>query len=374
MRRTVFIHSDEIEKYHYPQDCPFKSERAKRTKEILVSLNYYTQQNQKEAAPVAATDDELTMFHTKEYLEVLKKVSNGKFCADFLFMGLGTDDCPVFPDLYDYAVLASGGTVTGAKMLLENQADVVFNPSGGFHHACSDKAGGFCYINDVVLGCHTLINAGKRVLCIDLDAHHGNGTESAFYDTDQVFTISFHESGKTLYPWSGFEKDIGIGKGKGYTMNMPFPQGTDDDTYYKVFSELVPPVIKSYNPDYIVLELGMDILSTDPLTHLSMTNNVIADIIPLITQFEKPMLVVGGGGYNPEDAARGWALCWTVLCNITFEEDLYIGLGGVLLGSSEWNAGLRDKRVYVHGRERMKILGEVSKSVDYLKSVFLPQQ
>jgi acetoin utilization deacetylase AcuC-like enzyme len=314
----------------------------------------------------------LRLFHTDDYLATLKRVSAGELNPADLFLGLGSEDCPVFPDLFDYAVLAAGATITGARLILDDGYEVVFNPSGGFHHAQTEKAGGFCYINDVVLGCRTLADAGKRVFCLDLDAHHGNGTQSAFYDDPRVFTASLHESGHTLYPWGGRDDEIGEGAGRGYNLNLPFPAGTDDDTYYTAFRQVIPPLISAFDPDVIVLEVGMDILSVDPLTHLGMTNNVIADILPLVQQYGKPILALGGGGYSPEDTARGWALSWCVLNRIEMEEDLYMGLGGVFLGSSEWNAGLRDPHFYLRGEQKKEVAQKIAGTVERLKKRFFP--
>lgn len=370
--RAAFIHSTEIENYHYPRDCPFKTERAQRTKAILISMDYYTGQGRVEVAPERASKEELLLYHTEEYLNALKRVSSGRVSSQDLFLGFGTDDCPIFPDLYNYSVLASGGSITAARLILDEKAAIVFNPNGGFHHALPDKAGGFCYINDVVLVCKILTNNDKKVLCLDLDAHFGNGTQHAFYKNNRVFTVSFHESGKTLYPWEGHKHEIGEGKGKGYNMNMPFHAGTDDDIYKNAFMELVPPILHAFNPDVIVLLVGMDILSVDPLTHFRMTNNAIADIISIITAHNKPILALGAGGYSLEDAARGWALCWTALCEIPLDEDMNIGMGGVFLGSAEWNAGLRDKHIYLQGEIRDVVVEDVQSKIDFIKKTIFP--
>jgi acetoin utilization protein AcuC len=223
-----------------------------------------------------------------------------------------------------------------------------------------------------VLGCMVLANAGKRIVCLDIDAHHGNGTQDAFYSRSDVFTISLHESGKTLYPWGGFEDEIGEGNGKGFNVNLPFPAGTDDETYFAAYKEIVPDLIAAYNPDIILLEIGMDILSVDPLTHLSMTNNVVESIILHLLQYNKPILATGGGGYNAESTARGWALAWCALCGIDFETDMYIGLGGMFLGNSEIDAGLRDMRTFASGEQRNAIVRTVSQSIDIIRQSVFP--
>lgn len=368
----AFIHSPDIERYHYPPECPFKTERAGMTRSLLVSMNSLTNSDCKEVAPVPATEKELEFFHTRAYLSVLKRVSAGTIKSDDLFLGLGTDETPIFRDLYLYAALAAGATLAGAKLIANGKADLAFNPSGGYHHAYPEKAGGFCYINDIVLGCMVLKKAGMKVLCLDLDAHQGNGTQFAFYQDPSVFTISLHETGKTLYPWIGFEEEIGDGKGKGFNANLPFPAGTDDDTYCWAFNEIVLPLISAYNPDAIVLELGMDVLAGDPLTHLRLTNNAFADLLPDILRFGKPMLVTGGGGYHAENTARAWALLWRILCGMESGTDEQMGMGGVFLGSSEWASGLRDMRLYSQPEEREKLFASVKESVAKLKSVLFP--
>ncbi|MBN1575189.1 MAG: acetoin utilization protein AcuC [Chitinispirillaceae bacterium] len=367
--QPVFIYASELEAYHYPSSCPFKTERATKTRGILQSMGSAFFREEK---PRPATDKELKLFHTDAYLKMLQRISGGDLRADDLFCGVGTDDCPVFPDLYSYSVLAAGGSIRAAELLLAGDTRRCFNPSGGYHHASADSAGGFCYINDVVLACKKLREAGNRTFCLDLDAHHGNGTQAAFYDDPSVFTVSFHESGKTLFPWGGSEEEIGDAAGRGYNVNVPLPAGTDDDAFARTFSAVVPPLLDACRPDFIVLEIGMDILAVDPLTHLSMTNNAIADVMPLLRDRSLPMLVLGGGGYNPEATARGWALAWQVLCGAETESDLTIGMGGVFLGNAEWSGGLRDMRSYARGEEKRSIDEQLRATVDSLREKVFP--
>ncbi len=371
-RKGAFIHSSEIEHYHYPAECPFKTERAGLTRSVLRSMSLYESQSASEVSPRRATNDELSLFHTHGYLDVLRRVSRGDFRPDDFFLGLGTPDNPVFADLYPYAELAVGATITGAELILNGSADYAFNPSGGYHHAFPAAAGGFCYINDMVIACKILRKRVERVFCLDLDAHHGNGTQSAFYAEPGVFTVSFHESGRSLFPGTGFEDEIGEGRGYGYNVNVPLPAGTDDDAFIFAFRNIVPALLASYKPDVIVLEIGMDVLSVDPLTHLNMTNNAIADALPDLVATGIPLLVTGGGGYNPEHTARGWALAWTILCGNEPDHDWSIGMGGTFLGSAEWSAGLRDGRIYARGDEKNEIQKRVESTVTTIQKTVFP--
>ena len=372
MEPALFIHSPGIERYHYPPSCPFKTERAAKTREILHSMGLLPRHGAAEHPITPATEEDLLRYHTPDYLDALKRVSAGDILPPDLFRGLGTEDCPIFPDLWNYALWAAGASLTAARLILEGKARVAFNPSGGFHHATAGKAGGFCYVNDIVLACGLLAGAGKKVFCLDLDVHQGNGQQEAFYRDPRVFTVSLHESGRTLFPWTGFEDEIGEGPGRGYNVNVPFPAGTDDGIYGEAFRKIVPPLLGAFRPDVIVLELGMDVLSTDPLAHLKMTNNAFADLLPAVLDAGVPLLATGGGGYSPDDTARGWALMWSILSGAEPDSDPSIGMGGVFLGSSEWDAGLRDPRVYAREEDKRQFKAEMDRVAAILKKEVFP--
>jgi acetoin utilization protein AcuC len=325
-----------------------------------------------EAAPVAATRMELKEFHTARYLHALQAAAKGQWDIEALGMGIGTNDCPVFEGLYEYASLATGATIVGAKMLLSGKADIAFNPSGGFHHAGPEKAAGFCYINDVALACHILAEAGKRVLYLDVDVHHGDGVAYGFYDRADVMTISIHQNPRTLFPGTGFEEEIGTGEGKGYCVNIPVPVGTYDQAYFKAFESLVVPLASRFNPDVIVFELGADGLASDPLANLRLTNNVYADIINHLLKLDKPILATGGGGYNIENTVRAWALAWSVFCGDDNSDYSIHALGGVMLESTEWLGGFRDRRIPVTESQRNAVLPALDATIDKIKELIFP--
>jgi len=321
-----------------------------------------------EVAPEPAERIILKKFHSARYLHALKTAAEGKFNAEALNMGIGMPDCPVFEGLYGYAVLAAGATLTGAKLIASGAAQIAFNPSGGFHHAGPERASGFCYINDVALACIILAEQGKRVLYLDVDVHHGDGVANAFYDRCDVMTISFHESGRMLFPGTGFEDEIGTGAGCGYCINVPLPVGTYDQAYMKAFKTLALPLIGAFNPDVIVFELGADGLAGDPLAHLYLTNNVYADIINHLLSFDKPILTTGGGGYNIDNTARAWALAWSVLCGADSSEDMNLGAGGVLLETTDWQGGLQDRALAVSSQQRDTVTRAIEHTIEAVKA------
>ncbi|MBN2269527.1 MAG: acetoin utilization protein AcuC [Sedimentisphaerales bacterium] len=371
-REAVFVYSQELEKYPYPPEHPFNTIRAKRVREIVSSMGLLSGGGRREAAPEPVERIVLKKFHSARYLHVLKEASEGKFNAEALSMGIGTSDCPVFKGLYEGAVLAAGGTLVGAKLILSGEADAVFNPSGGFHHAGPQRASGFCYINDVALACMVLAEEGKRVLYLDVDVHHGDGVAYAFYDRRDVMTISLHQNPRTLFPGTGFEDEIGSGEGKGYCVNVPLPMGTYDEAYMKAFESLVPSLIGAFKPDVFVFELGADALAGDPLAHLLLTNNVYAEIINHLLSFNKPILMTGGGGYNIDNTVRAWALAWSILCGADTDKEVSPTVGGVMLGSIEWQGGLRDRHIVPTEQQRTVVAPAVEGVIKQVKETIFP--
>ena len=372
MTKAAFIYSQELEKFHYPPEHPFNTIRPKKTRDVLNSMGLLSGDGRSEVAPVPADRLTLKKFHSARYLHALKTASQGRWDSEALNMGIGTSDCPVFEGLYEYAVLATGGTLVAANLLLSGSADAAFNPSGGFHHAHPERASGFCYINDVALACHILAEQSKRVLYVDVDVHHGDGVAYAFYGRCDVMTISFHEDPRILFPGTGFEDEIGTGKGKGYCVNVPLPVGTYDQAYMKAFEEIAIPLMAAYKPDVIVFELGADALAGDPLAHLYLTNNVYADIITHLLRLNKPILMTGGGGYNIDNTVRAWALAWTVLCGADSGNADNPPLGGVMLESTDWQGGLRDRALAVSNQQRDAVMPAVEATIEAIKTNIFP--
>ncbi|MFC1793401.1 acetoin utilization protein AcuC [Planctomycetota bacterium] len=369
---SVFVYSSEFEKHLYPPEHPFNTVRAKRVRDIVNSMGLLSGSGGREVAPVAAERMVLKKFHSARYLHALKSSARGHWSPEALEMGIGSPDCPIFKGLYEYAVLAVGGTLTAAKMILSGETELAFNPSGGYHHAGPELAAGFCYINDVALACMVLAEQGKRVLYLDVDVHHGDGVANAFYDRSDVLTISLHQNPKTLFPGTGFEHEIGRGEGKGYCVNVPLPVGTYDQAYMKAFEAIVLPLMKVYNPDVIVFELGADALAGDPLANLNLTNNAYAEIINHLMNFGKPILATGGGGYNVENTVRAWALAWSIFCGADQGEDIHHAIGGVLLESTEWQGGLRDRELAVSDSQRETVMPALDATIEKIKTTIFP--
>jgi acetoin utilization protein AcuC len=285
---------------------------------------------------------------------------------------LGTDENPIFSGVYSYSALSAGATFLGAQMVASGESQVAFNPVGGFHHAAPNHAEGFCYVNDVAVAIIDLLKRGLRVAFVDIDAHHGNGVQDAFYKDSRVLKISFHETGREIYPGTGFETEIGEGKGKGYNVNIPLPKNTDDEVFVRAFEEIVPPLLKAYATDMVIAELGADTHIGDPLTHLSVTNNGYCRAVKKLVQCAPRILALGGGGYDIYKTARSWTLAWAILNDLE-PRDEYVGIiGGMMFGPEVEVGDLYDKDVTTAGAMKEQINKEVDRILDFIKQNVFP--
>ena len=369
---AIFVHSPEIERLSYPADNPFKTWRARRTRELLGTMGLMSQPGLSQRAPVAATRDELEWLHLPVYLDAMEAAEAGRYELAHLEMGLGIAECPVFRGMNEYARLAVGASLVSARALIAGDAIVAFNPSGGFHHAFPARAAGFCYLNDVALACLELADAGRRVLFLDVDVHHGDGMQRAFYSRRDVMTISLHQDPATLFPGTGVVAETGAGEGEGYAVNLPLPPETWDEAWLEAFRRVVPPLAGAFDPDVLVVEFGMDGLCGDPIGGLDLTNNAYAEVAQWARDFGRPVLATGGGGYHPEQTARGWALCWSVLTGQEAEDDMLLGMGGVFMQSAEWRGGLRDRALVPDPAVVPEIRRKIAEVIDEVQSVIFP--
>lgn len=194
----------------------------------------------------------------------------------------------------------------GAARLNRKKADIAVNWAGGLHHAKKSEASGFCYVNDIVLGIIELLRFHQRVLYIDIDVHHGDGVEEAFYTTDRVMTVSFHKYGE-YFPGTGELRDIGVGQGKHYSVNFPLRDGIDDSSYKGIFEPVIKATMDYYQPSAVVLQCGGDSLSGDRLGCFNLSMRGHANCVNYVKSFNLPTLILGGGGYTMRNVARTWA-------------------------------------------------------------------
>jgi len=355
--RSVFVKSNRLGAFRFSADHPFNPERITRAFEMCRSRGLLS------SPAVEVLDVEepeagiLERFHTPEYIDALRRANAGdEVDLDMLHHGIGSMENPVFKGVYDFSALSATASLAAARCIAEG-ASSAFNPCGGFHHAHADRASGFCYVNDIVIAIDELRARGLKVAYLDIDAHHGDAVQEAYYDDPTVLKISIHETGRTLFPWGGYERDIGQGSGRGYNVNVPLEPNTDDEIFQLLFAEIAMPALRLFGPDVVVGQFGTDSFATDPLTHLRLTNNGYIEAIELLHAECPRILALGGGGYNMREVERGWTLLWAELSGIPLEDEYGGALGGVFLGDpSLTSTSLRDMHVYTTGPEKERLL------------------
>lgn len=369
--KTAFIYSKDFSKFKTPKGYPWSVKRTESTYLLCKKQGLLNHEWISVHSPKPASEKDILSFHDKKYIGLLKQANKGVFREEWLKYGLGTTECPIYKGVYDYNRLATGATQLGAKLINEGTADIVFNPTGGFHHAGKDFAAGFCYINDAVIVARKWIDQKKRVLYIDVDAHHGDQVQDAFYSSSRVMTISFHESGKTLFPFdSGFEKEMGSGRGKGFAVNVPLPEGTGDDEFMWAFKKIFLPLVKSFKPDVVMAALGADGLFSDPLSNLKLTNIGFSQAVQMIVDNSPKLLALGCGGYSLENSVRTWTLEWAVMNGLGCDEEEMMSFGGAFRGDGI--CSLQDAPSFIPDETRKKNKREISRTIKTIQKTIFP--
>ena len=331
-RRAAFVYDQEMSRHVLRSDHPMRPVRLQQTYELLEAYGAFEGSSSQFLPPRPATDEEIGRFHHGEYIQAVREFSMGEGldkASRFNFSGTG--DNPVYQGMYEAAALSTGASLVAAELVESGDVDVAFNISGGLHHAAAGNPSGFCVFNDPVVAIHYLLTKGLRVVYVDIDAHHGDGVQTAFYDTDKVLTISLHESGLFLFPGTGGVEEMGVGPGEGYSINLPLYPGTDDQTYLRAFREVVPPLVEAFKPDILATQLGIDTYHTDPLTHLMLSSVGFEQAVSHFAGMGIPWLAFGGGGYELGAVARCWTLAYGVMVEREWLDDLpgsYVGKYG----------------------------------------------
>ena len=371
--KTAFIYTDAYLDYDYGPTHPLQVTRLKLTYDLLKSYGLLDLPSVQSIPTVKAEEKDLAAFHSEEYLNVLRQADEGHVSGNAYSYGLGPGDNPIFPGLYNWSLLVTGATLQAVDFVAEGKGEIAFNIAGGLHHAMRSRASGFCYINDPVIGIVRLLSRGKRVAYIDIDAHHGDGVQKAFYETNRVLTISLHETGYTLFPGTGFEHEIGKGEGEGYSVNLPFPPCTDDEVYSWAFEEVVPGLVQAFKPDVVVTQLGVDTFYNDPLTNLDLSLSGYERVLRRIKDLAPRWVALGGGGYNLSNVARAWTLAWAVMNGVELNEELPESFlkEAVKIGfeAGEFKGSLRPP---LHSQNE-ETRTEMERVVHYIKETVLPK-
>jgi len=295
---------DRLTNYNFGPAHPLAPVRVELTIELARALGVLDAHGVTTAAPETATDAELEYVHDKAYIEAVKQAgsSGARFSAGRY--GLGTPDDPIFPGMHEASALVAGATLAAAREVWSGTAEHGVNISGGLHHAMRDHASGFCVYNDPAIAIGWLLAQGaERIAYVDVDVHHGDGVQAAFYDDPRVLTISLHEDPRTLFPGTGRATETGGPGAEGLAVNVALPAGTRDAGWLRAFHAVVPPLLRAFGPQFLVSQHGCDTHWMDPLANLELTIDAQRAAHAAIHELAHETaggrwLLTGGGGYE----------------------------------------------------------------------------
>ena len=311
----LYVGSDIYRFSTYGPSHPLAVPRVSTCTDLCTGLGWLSQ-NVYRDAPMA-TETELLRFHDAEYVSALRRAEAAGAVTpeDRERYRIGTDNNPVYAEMFRRPATSAGGVLLATR--LTEAGGVAYVPGGGTHHGRSDRASGFCYLNDCVLGILSWLDRGlTRVLYLDLDAHHGDGVQDAFLGDPRVLTVSIHEDGR--WPNTGKLED----RAGGSARNLPVPPGFNDSEQRFLMTEAVLPLVSRFQPQAILMQCGADALEEDPLARLSLSNNAYWSAVAAMMPLAPRLILVGGGGYNPYTVGRCWAGIWATLNGFPIPETL----------------------------------------------------
>ncbi|MCR1163103.1 MULTISPECIES: acetoin utilization protein AcuC [Micrococcaceae] len=310
---TTVVWDPAMTAYNFGPGHPMAPQRLELTARLAGSLGLFDHQHVAVEAPAVATDVELYSVHSREYVEAVRRVSADPTRPEES-RGLGTEDDPAFAGMHEASARLAGGSLLAADTILSGRAVRAVNFSGGMHHAARERASGFCVYNDVAMAIQRLLDGGvQRIVSIDVDAHHGDGTQSIFWNDPRVMTISLHETGLTLFPGTGFANETGGPEAPGTAVNVALPTFTGDAAWLRAFHAVVPQLVGAFKPEVIVSQHGCDSHRDDPLTHLTLSvdgqREAASAVGSLAARYcDNRWIATGGGGYDVTGVVpRAWS-------------------------------------------------------------------
>ncbi len=321
--KTGLIWDEGFLDYNLGPQHPLRPIRVRLTYELIRAKGILQQGSTEVVKPRVATREEILLFHENDYVRLVEDYS--KKGSGLLDAG----DTPAFKGCYEATSLVVGASIIATDSVMSGRLSHAFNPSGGLHHAHPKRASGFCIFNDpaVVIAHLKSRYSVKRIIYLDIDAHHGDGVMYGYYDDPAVLDIDFHESGKFLFPGTGFPDEIGKGAAKGLKLNIPLPPSTGDQAYLEAFHQIVPDALRKFRPEIILVQCGADGHIDDRLAHLRLTTKVYEEVVGQMHVLAHELcngklLLFGGGGYTLANVPRVWTVAFSTLAGVKPSDEI----------------------------------------------------
>ncbi len=321
-------YGDDAPWYDHGPQHPLRPARVILTRQLIHDYGIVDGSRVVEAAARDATQEELLLVHTERYIDATARAGHGER-GPWTEFGYGPGDNPIFPNMHEAGARVAGASLVAAEAVLSGRAEHAFNPAGGLHHAMPERASGFCVYDDPAIAIAWLLKTGvERVAYVDVDVHHGDGPQFIFYQEPRVLTISLHQTGRTLFPGTGFVDELGTGEARGTKVNVPLPPYTADEEWFLAFESIVPPLVRRWEPDVLVTQLGCDTHYTDPLAQLGLTTATYRRTAEALHTLAHEAahgrwVATGGGGYQwARVVPRAWTIYFAEMSMVKIPDEL----------------------------------------------------
>ncbi len=314
--RTAVVWEDALAAYDFGAGHPMSPVRLELTAQLCRASGLFDRDDVQLLPAPVASDEQLRAVHDDEFIAAVRAASHPATRPAepaLASYGLGSEDTPVFTGIHEASARLVGGTLQAVEAIASGAVRRAVNFSGGMHHARASQAAGFCVYNDAAIGIlHALALGEQRIVYVDLDVHHGDGVERALWDEPRVVTISLHESGELLFPWTGFVQDTGGPAAPGSAVNVPLPAHTTSEGWLRAIDAVVPPLVRAVRPTLLVTQHGADTHRDDPLADLAVTVEAQQVAMAMMRDLAEQecggrWLALGGGGYSVTDVVpRSW--------------------------------------------------------------------
>ncbi len=321
-------YGDDAPWYDHGPQHPLRPARVILTRELIHDYGIVDGQRVVETPARDATFEELLLVHSEPYVDAVTRAGHGE-SGPWARFGFGPGDNPIFPAMHEASTRVAGASLAAAEAVLSGRAEHAFNPAGGLHHAMPERASGFCVYDDPAIAIAWLLDHGvERVAYVDVDVHHGDGPSAIFYGDPRVLTLSIHQSGRTLFPGTGFVHELGEDDAVGTNVNIALPPGVGDNGWLAAFDAVVPPLVEAFDPGVLVTQLGCDTHHTDPLANLALTTaayrraaSVLHDLAHRASSGR--WLATGGGGYQwGAVVPRAWTIYFAEMAGVELPDEL----------------------------------------------------
>jgi acetoin utilization protein AcuC len=382
---TAFVHAEGGPTYNLGDDHPMTPLRRQLAVDLIRAYGLHEHPDVLPVTPTPAPDAMIERVHTPAYVAAVRRYSANPMLASAWEAGqwglAAGGDTPAFAGMHEAAAAICGASVAGAMAVWEGRADQAFVAGGGLHHAMANRAAGFCIYNDTAVAIQALLDAGaERVAYIDIDVHHGDGTQWIFFEDPRVLTCSVHETGRYLFPGTGGLAERGVGAAEGTAINVPLPPYAGDRPYLRAIEDVICHAVLDFEPDVIVTQDGADPHHADPLAHLQVTMPTFPRAYAALHELARAStakgrwVALGGGGYTFQVVPRAWTLLFAEMLGVELDDDIpesWWRPGEEMLGVPLPRHMSDDPEPEVPAEERMRADVEGDRVVDEARALFL---